>query len=305
MPDITVDQIVQDVKGGKADPDKYAVFDRIHHDIANLQRQDGGEGNAKFQDDLHLLNDKLHEQNILPSFQITGIQDASPPPPGSPITFGSPARIKLSDGTPRHSLEFEPILSVRKWYPDLIGQASPTQQRLLEESNKALGKQLWEARHPSPGLADSPDPPGPPYYGGAGGYGCAPSVSEALRRANIFSPDEDPLNVQDVQTILQNSHGWKPVFDSRTDPGKTPCLETQVLEPGDVICGYRQGKSYSGAGAHVGIIGKDGKVYAHEPAPDPDHPGHEREQWTQSDLTTWHKNNYTAGIVVLRAPDAA
>jgi len=304
VPEITIDTIVQDVRAGIAAEDKGAVFQKIYQDIADLQKQDGGAGSARFQDDLHALNEKLHAENILPGLEIRGIEEGREPIPGRRFDFGKADTILLSDGTPKQAPEAENVLAVNKWYPELAGTPSPTQQRLLDVSKDSLGQQLWETRHPSPGLADSPDPPGPPHYGGAGGYGCAPSVSEALRRANILSPEEDPLNVQDVQTILEDSHGWKPILDSTNDPESTPSLEELVLEPGDVICGYRKGESHSGAGAHVGIVGEDGKVYNHGLAPDPNNPGQKHEEWTQGDITRWIKEEYTDGIVVLRAPDA-
>ncbi len=61
-----------------------------------------------------------------------------------------------------------------------------------------------------------------------------------------------------------------------------------------------EGESHSGAGAHVGIVGEDGKVYNHGLAPDPNNPGQRHEEWTQGDITRWIKEEYTDGIVVLR-----
>lgn len=312
MPDITIDQIVQDIKGGMTVQDKTPAFNKVYQDIAALQQQDGA-GSAKYRDDLNALNNKLHEQNILPGLEIRGVEEGKAPVPGNSFSFGKSNMILLSDGMPKHEPKPTDILAVKDWYPGLVGTLSPTQQNLLTASIKATqedpksdpkARQLWSVKHPSPGLADSPDPPGPPYYGGPGGYGCAPSVSEALRRAGIFRPDEDGLCVQDVQTLLQDSHGWKPVFDSRNDPANGLDIRTQALEPGDVILGYRKGDSHSGPGAHVAIVGEDGKIYHHGLAPDPNNPGHKHEEWTQGNLGGFYKQEFTDGIVVLRAPDA-
>ncbi len=183
MPDITIDTIVQDVRAGMADENRGAVFQKIHQDITDLQKQDGGAGSARFQDDLHALNEKLHAENILPGLEIRGVEEGREPKPGVRFDFGVPDTILLSDGTPKKAPEADNVLAVNKWFPELAGTPSPTQQKLLDVSKDALGEQLWAVKNPSPGKADSPDPPGPPHYGGPGGYGCAPSVSEALKKS--------------------------------------------------------------------------------------------------------------------------
>lgn len=300
MPDL-IDTIVLDAVAAQNSPDKGSAFQKIHDEITELQRQGGGAYGAQFQSDLRTLNQKLHENGILSNMEIRGVEEGDPP---SDKLFQKPDRIILSDGQIKGDLVKDEYLTGSRWFPE--DQLSPTQTNILNQSKDAVGQQVWATRHPSPGLADSPDPPGPPHYGGPGGYGCAPSVSEILRRSGVLSQDEDPLNVQSVQNVLQDNHGWKPIPGTSGEPN--PNLEPAELnlQPGDVICGYRKGDdpTFSGAGAHVGIVGEDGKVYAHGLTMDPANPGHKHEAWTESDISNWYNFDYDAGIVVLRAPDA-
>lgn len=306
MSNTLIETIVNDAAAGQNNSNKEEVFDKIYDQLVQLRMENGGGAQSvQFQQDMKLLNDQLHERGILSDFEITGVHMEGDPSPHRYLGPEEEIQIKKKGSNEEEMMEGG--ITTARWYPGLTGELSPTQQSLLKVVTESVGQQLWETKHPSPGIADSPDPPGFPSYGGPGGYGCAPSVAEALRRAGAISPDEDPVNVADVQTILEDFHGWKQVPGTATDqslkPSERQDLSAMALEPGDVILGYRDpmGDRTGGSNSHVGIVGEDGKIYAHGV---PDRPNPTSEEWTFNDVTQWSNLDYRGGIVVLRAPDA-
>jgi len=253
------------------------------------------------------LNQKLEEKNILPNFDIVGVT-AGPSNPSKTSSVGLADAIVVKPEAGQVGPETQRSLTTGIWYPDQLGPMSPSQQRVMQISEENVGGELWMDLHADDDVLTSPSP-GP--LGGPGGYGCAASVASALRRAELIRPEDDPINVEGVQTLLTGGgdnplpaeQRWKPVLDTTANPESTPPLETLNLEPGDVILGYRGGHGgHSGSGAHAGIVGEHGMVYG--TGAEVDANGNLNEVWTKGYLSHWRADDYTDGIVVLRAPDA-
>ncbi len=51
-------------------------FSDIYQQLSQLQTQDGGPHSARFQQDLQQINEKLHDDGVLPNLQLQGIDGA-------------------------------------------------------------------------------------------------------------------------------------------------------------------------------------------------------------------------------------
>lgn len=184
------------------------------------------------------------------------------------------------------------------------GAGNGTAQDVASTVQALEGQPLWKRRYPDGWQGDDP--------GHKGGLGCTASVSEALRQAGVFGPNEDVALASQLQATLTGAeHNWQTVGEwpgaIRDVPADKRFPSANDVKPGDVIIGYRKGEggdnpSHSGNDAHAGIVGRDARgnlvVYSNSGVVNGE------EVWEATPYEDFVKfEGFSDGVVVLRAPE--